>query len=148
MSAWSAYPRLLIACLLAAVLVACSHPPDEVQVRAAIDAGANAVRSSDPGDLSDVLSKAFDGNDGLLDRRTAVNMVRVARLRRESVKVVMGPVSLERRGDRFVATFTVTLAGGQSWLPSDLGVYHVSSGWRNEDGHWRCYVATWKPALH
>jgi hypothetical protein len=57
----------------------------------------------------------------------------------------MGPVSIEHRGERMVASFTVTLtSSGGRLLPDQLGVYQIESAWRKEDGTWRCYTASWK----
>ncbi len=56
----------------------------------------------------------------------------------------MGPVSIERRGERMVANFTVTLTSGGRLLPDQMGMYQVESAWRKEDGKWRCYTASWK----
>lgn len=139
--------RWAIVAVLAGVLVACSHPPDEAQVRAAISTAAQAARDADAGDFARVLSDNFDGNDGEFDKRTLVNMLRLAHLRGQAVKVLPGPVSLERRGARYVATFTVTLAGGRGWLPRHPGMYRVTSAWRREDGAWRCYTATWRHSV-
>jgi hypothetical protein len=125
----------------------CAHPPDEAQVRAAISAAADAARNADAGAFDDVLSPEFDGNEGRLDARTLTGLLRLQRLRGQHVSVLMGPVAIEPRGDRLLATFTVTLGGGGRLLPDHLGVYRVQSAWRKEDGDWRCYNATWTRTL-
>jgi hypothetical protein len=132
---------VLLAC------AACTHPPDEAQVRAAIAAAADAARDADAGAFGDILSRDFDGNDGRLDARKLTGLLRLQRLRGEHVSVLMGPVAIERRGDRLLATFTVTLGGGGRLLPDRLGVYRVQSAWRREGGDWRCYNATWTRQL-
>lgn len=132
---------------LSLALVACARPPAEAQIRAGIEQGIAAARAAHAGALAQVLSDDFDGNDGAFDKRALVNLLRLARLRHESIKVLVGPVSLQPRGRRFVATFTLTLSGGRGWLPRHPGVFHVSTGWRNETDHWRCYSATWKRGL-
>lgn len=142
-----AYPFVL-ACLLGVLpLAACRHTPDEAQVRAAIAQAATAAEAADAGEFGDYLTADFDGNEGRLDKRQLTGLLRLQRLRGERVSVLLGPVDIERRGERIVATFTVTLGGGGRLLPDRLGVYRVESAWRQDDGEWRCYHATWERAL-
>ncbi|RCS30123.1 hypothetical protein DEO45_08640 [Rhodanobacter denitrificans] len=141
------------ACLLAALallvlaLPACRRTPDEAQVREAIVAVVQAAEAGSASGVGKPLSEDFDGNAGTLDRRQLVDMVRLLALRGERIGVTMGPVSIERRGERMVASFTVTLSSGGKLLPDQLGLYQVESAWREEHGAWRCYSATWKHAL-
>ncbi len=140
--------RLLIALIaLVAAVSACRHTPDEEQVRQAITAVSKAAETASASGVTAPLSEDFDGNNGDLDRRSLGNMVRLVSLRGEHVGVTTGPVTLEHRGARIVATFTVALTSGSGGLlPGQLGVYRVESAWRQEDGHWRCYSASWKRA--
>ena len=139
---------LLIALtLLALALPACRRTPDEAQVRAAIASVAHAAEAGSAGDVGTPLSEEFDGNAGQLDRRGLTGMVRLLALRGEHVGVTLGPVSIEPRGERMVATFTVTLTSGGRLLPDQLGLYQVESAWRREAGEWRCYTASWKRSL-
>ena len=139
-------PIVLIALSLG--LAACRHTPDEERVRQAIAAASRAVESGSAGDVVAALSKDFDGNSGELDRRSLGNMVRLAALRGEHVGVTAGPVTIEHRGGRIVATFTVGLSRGSGGLlAGQLGIYRVESAWRQEDGQWRCYQANWKRAM-
>lgn len=129
------------------LLTACHRTPDEAQVRAAIASVAEAAEQSAAGDVVAPLSEDFDGNGGELDRRALGNLVRVFALRGEHIGVTVGPVAVERRGERLLATMTVTLTGGGRLLPDQAGVYRVQSAWRQEDGRWLCYTATWERAL-
>ena len=133
--------------LLALTLPGCRRAPDETQVREAIAAMAQAAEAGSAGDVGKPLSEDFDGNAGRLDRRGLTGMIRLLALRGDHVGVTMGPVSTERRSERIVATFTVTLSSGGKLLPDQLGVYRVESAWRHEDGDWRCYTATWEPVM-
>lgn len=105
------------------------------------------VQAGNQGGAVAPLSDDFDGNAGELDRRSLGNMVRILTLRGEHVGVTLGPVGIEHRGARMVATFTVTLTSGGRLLPDQLGVYRVESAWRNENGKWRCYTASWTHAI-
>ena len=139
--------RLLACMVFALTLAACRHASDEARVKAAIAAVAQAAEAGSASDLGEPISEDFAGNDGELDRRSLTSMVRLLALRGEHVGVTMGPVSIEQRGERMVAMFTVTLTSGGKFLPDQMGIYQVESAWRQEDGEWRCYTATWKRSL-
>jgi hypothetical protein len=135
---------LIVLALCVLLQSGCRRPPDEEQVREAIAAVAQAAEAGSASDVGEPLSEDFDGNAGALDRRGLTGMVRLLSLRGEHVGVTMGPVSVEHRGERMVATFTVTLTSGGRLLPDQMGMYQVESAWRQEDGKWHCYTATWK----
>ena len=137
----------VVLCLLFAGLAGCRHAPDEEQVRNAIVTSAEAAEQGEAGDTVVALTEDFDGNAGALDRRALGNLVRAYALRGQKVHVLMGPTEVDRRGDRMVATFTITLTAGAGVLPDDAGAYTVETGWRKDDGEWRCFTATWKQVL-
>ena len=125
-------------------LAGCRHTPDEEQVRQAIASVAHAAEAGDTSDVVKPLSDDFDGNAGDLDKRSLANMMRLVGLRGDHIGVTTGPISIEHRGDRMVASLTVTLTSGGHVLPDQLGVYQIESAWRNDGGQWRCYSAHWK----
>lgn len=137
---------LLIALIvLLATVSACRHTPDDEQVRQAIASVAKAAEAGSASGVIGPLGDDFDGNNGEMDRRSLGNMVRLIALRGEHVGVTTGPVTLEHRGTRIVATLTVALTSGSGGLlPAQLGIYQVESAWRQEGDHWHCYSATWK----
>jgi hypothetical protein len=138
---------IALAFVLLAALAGCRHTPDEEQVRKAIAATVAGAEAGKAGDTTEVLTDDFDGNTGQLDKRSLANLVRVYALRGQSIHVLMGPTTVEPRGERIVATFTVTLTAGAGVLPDNAGAYQVETGWRKEGGAWRCFTATWKKAL-
>lgn len=125
----------------------CHRTPDEEQVRKAVASSAEAAEAGKASDTVDALTEDFDGNSGQLDRKSLANLIRVYALRGQTVHVLMGPMTVEPRGERMVATFTVTLTAGVGVLPDNAGAYDVETGWRKEGGEWRCFTATWKRAL-
>lgn len=142
--------RLLISCGLAAlvaILAGCHRTPDEAQVRAAIGDAAHAAEQADAGGTVASLSDDFDGNAGSLDRRNLGNLIRLAHLRGEHLGVTLGPVTVERRGERMIARFTASLTQGTRLLPDAAGVYRIETAWRKDDGQWVCYSATWERQL-
>ncbi len=140
-------PPILILLLVAGVLGACSRTPDEQQVRDGISAAASATEQGDARAFGKILSEDFDGNEGELDRQRLLNMLRVQHLRGAKPGVLLGPVSVEKRGGRLVADFTVTLSGGGRVLPDRVGVYKVQTAWKQEGSSWLCYTASWTRKL-
>lgn len=125
-------------------LSACHRAPDESLVRQGIDTAEQAAEQADASALGDVLSDDFTGNDGAMDRRQLLGILRAAAFRGETIHAISGPVQVELRGDRYIARFTVTLTSGGKLLPAQIGVYQVETAWRREGHDWRCYSATWK----
>jgi hypothetical protein len=138
---------IAVAFLLVAALAGCHHTPDEEQVRKAIAATVDGAEAGKAGDTVEALTDDFDGDAGRLDKKALANLVRVYALRGQAIHVLMGPTTIEPRGDRIVATFTVTLTAGAGMLPENAGAYQVETGWRKEGGAWRCFTASWKKAL-
>lgn len=141
------FGRLVGCVMFALTLAACRHASDETKVRAAIVAAAQAAEAGSASNLGNAVTEDFEGNAGELDRQGMTSMVRLLALRGEHVGVTMGPVSVEQRGERMVATFTVTLTSGGKLLPDRMGLYQVESAWRQENREWSCYAASWKKAL-
>ena len=139
--------------LVIPALTACHRTPDEQQIRQAIESAASAARSNDTDGVLAVVGENFTGNDGDLDRRSLHQLLIVRALRHDKTGVLIGPVSFERKSlaqdrpesDRIVATFTLTLTGGQpgDLLPDHAAVYQMTTAWRREGGKWRCYYASW-----
>lgn len=138
---WAAISLLVIA------LTGCQRTPAEAQVRAAIATAAQAAGDANSSGVVAPLSEDFDGNAGELDRRTLANMIRLVHLRNEHVGVTVGPISVEQRGERMVATFTLALASGGRLFPNQMGVHTVETAWREEHGKWLCYSASWKRTM-
>ena len=143
-------PTFRFGCLmmvLALALAGCRRTPDDVAIRQAIEAAAQATEQVDASALLGQLTDDFDGNDNAMRRQDIGKLLRVARFRGETLHAVLGPVDVQPRGDRYVADFTVTLTSGGKLLPSQLGVYKVETAWRRDGHDWRCYEATWVQPL-
>ena len=136
-----------LAVLACVALGACHRTPDERQVREAIATAAAAARGNDADGVLAVVSDDFVGNDGELDRHGLKQMLALRAFRQDSTGVLIGPIAVERRGDRLIAAFTLTLTGGRpdSLLPDQADVYEMTTAWRREGRHWRCYSASWSP---
>lgn len=137
---------VLIVVLAALVLAACHRAPAEQQIRQAIDAAATAARANDTHGMLAVVSDDFSGNDGELDGHGLRQLLAVRALRQDKTGVLIGPVSFEHKGDRIVATFNLVLTGGRpgDLLPDQSVIYAMTTAWRLEGSHWRCYSARWE----
>ncbi|WP_232823627.1 nuclear transport factor 2 family protein [Dyella sp. C9] len=135
--------RVLLCSLILTMVAACHRAPDESRIRQGIEAATRAAEQVDAGGLGDVLSDDFIGNGDAADRRQLMGLLRAAAFRGETLHALVGPVTVESRGDRYVASFTVTLASGGRLFPSQAGIYKVETAWRKDGGEWRCYSATW-----
>ena len=129
--------------MLLLALAGCHHTPDETQVRDAIATMAKGAKTGSTSDVVSPLTDDFDGNAGDMDRKSLTSMMRLIGLRGDHIGVTSGPITIEHHGDRMVAKLTITLSSGGRVLPDNLGVYSVESGWRKDDGKWRCYTASW-----
>lgn len=140
--------RIMLAALLAlaaCALASCHRVPAEQQIRQAIDSAAAAARANDTSGVLAVVSDDFAGNEGDLDQRGLHQLLAVRALRQDRTGVLVGPVSFEHKGDRIVATFNLVLTGGRpgDLLPDRSAIYAMTTAWRREGGHWRCYSAEW-----
>jgi len=143
-------PTTRIAVLLLGVVIGLlvyHRTPDEKLIRQSIDAAIQATEQADASALSALLTDDFDGNSGAMTQQDVANPLRLARLRGETLHAVLGPVDVEKRGERYVANFTVTLTSGGKVFPAQLGVYKVEAAWRKDGREWRCYEATWTQQL-
>jgi len=133
----------LFCALLAIGLAACHRTPDESRVRQGVEAAEQAAEQADASALDALLSDDFSGNNGEMEHRQIVGLLRAARFRGETIHALTGPIEVEARGERYVARFTVTLTSGGKLLPAQIGVYRVETAWRKEGREWKCYSATW-----
>ena len=140
---------VVLAVLACSALGACHRTPDEQQVREAIASAATAARNNDADGVLAFVGDDFVGNNGELDRHGLKQMLVLRAFRKGSTGVLVGPVSIERQGDRLVATFTLTLTGGKadSLLPDQANVYEMTTAWRREGHDWRCYSTDWRQRL-
>jgi hypothetical protein len=133
-----------IAFALAAMLAACSHPPDETRIRSAIAAMQSAAEARDAAGVLDHVGNDFTGQRGEIDRAALARMLKLEFLRKEGFLVSTGPIAIEIAGERATATFDMTVAdASRRWLPSGRETFAIVSGWRREGSDWVCYNAAW-----
>lgn len=143
---WIERAGWLLPAMLAAVLAAtgCSRPPPEERLRASLAGMQQALADREPGRFMEHVAADFVGNNGV-DREALQQMVRAQLLLNQRVDVVTGPAQVELRGDGATVGFSAVVAGGSGrLLPERGGSWQLSTGWREEDGHWRLHYARWE----
>lgn len=135
----------LIACIM--IMAGCARQPDAEAIRTAITQMAAAVQARHSADLIERISEDFTGNSGEVDRVQLANLLRAQLLVRGALSVNLGTIDVELSGDRATARFgaTVTDASGR-WLVDRSKTLQFVTGWRREQGTWRCYNADWSGA--
>lgn len=132
--------------IVIALLAACSRAPAEQRLRETIAAMQSAAEAGDTGDFLDGVSPEFTGNSGQYDRRQLHAMLRAIALRHRDLGITLGPLDITMHGeDRATVQVDAIVTGGSGGLLPDSGRHlHIDSGWRQEDGDWRCITATWR----
>jgi ketosteroid isomerase-like protein len=131
---------LLLVCVLA---TGCAGNPDEEALRASIAAMQEAVEQRSLSGVMERVTDDFGGSEGL-DRATLQRILQGQIIANAKIGATIGPISIERQGDRASASFSLILTGGSGrFLPERGRAYRITSGWRVEDGEWKVYVAEW-----
>lgn len=135
--------RVVCAVWMALVLSACARTEPEEAIRARIAAMEAAVEARDASAFLDGVSDDFSGGDGAYDRRGLRGLLAAQFLGSERVSVVLGPAEITLHGeDRATVRLSAVVSGGR-FLPERVETLSIESGWRLEDGEWRCYAARW-----
>lgn len=136
----------VVAISLSLAIAGCSTPPTEAALRAEIERMEKALEARDAGAFMDGITEDFTGEDGQLDRRALRGFIAAQLLGQQGVSVVMGPADIVLFGDeRATVTVSAVVSGGR-FLPQRVDSVSIESGWRVEDGEWRCYSASWERA--
>ena len=132
--------RWLLASLVTLVFMACSQPGPEDRIRAAIDALETAVEERKPADFVEYVSEDFDGDHGQFDRNSLRGFLASQMLGADAMEVVLGPPDISLHGERATVKLSALVTGGR-YLGERNETLTIVSGWRLEDGEWRCYSA-------
>lgn len=143
--------RMIRSVVVASILIlctACARPSDETQIRDALTAMQGAVEAGKPADFMAHVAEDFTGEGGTLDRAALHNLLRAQALANAHIGVTFSAVEVELQGDRATVRMTVALTGGNGrWIPERGSIHRIESGWRKQDGDWRCINAQWERSL-
>lgn len=132
-----------LAALLALLLAGCADEGPEARLRAAVAAMEEAVEGKRPGDFVDHVSAEFTGGREGLDRQSLRGVLASQMLGSERIEVILGsPEIVLHGGQRATLTVDASVIGGR-FLPERGERLRIVSGWKLEDGEWRCYTAEW-----
>ena len=136
--------RLRAACTiaLAMLLAACAGEGPEARLRAAVAAMEEAVEGKQPGDFIAHVADDFTGGREGLDRQSLRGFLAGQMLGAERIEVLLGSPEIVLHGERATLTVEALVVGGR-FLPERGERLRIVSGWRLEDGDWRCYTAEW-----
>jgi len=145
-----AFVRLLaVLCMvvsLAGLLDGCSKPPDEAQIRAAIDAMARAVQDKDRTAFVEHLSPEFKAGNGM-DQRGLAQLMLFEFRRNKQIGVYVVDTDVKVDGAWANAVLHVAVTGTGDWLPERARYYRVSMRWHKRDGQWRVRRARWESVM-
>ena len=129
--------------LLSMWLAGCGSPPDEEALRSNIAAMQSAVEQRSLAGVMDYVTDDFGGSQGL-DYDALRRVLQAQIIANAAIGATLGPISIERQGERATATFSLVLTGGSGrFLPERGRVYQMKTGWRIEDDVWKVYFAEW-----
>lgn len=139
-----AYVRSL-AVLAVFFVSACARLPAEQRLRDTISGMEEAIESGNVSDFLEGVAVDFSGNEGQYDRRQLHAVLRGITLRHRDIGVALGPLDVTMHGkDRAtVKVSAVVSGGGGGFIPDSGRRIRIDSGWRLDDGDWRCISATW-----
>jgi len=134
--------------LIVLVLCACTRQAPEQRLRDTVARMQAAVEQGEPRDFMAYVAADFIGND-TLDRAGLDRLLRAQLLLNARVGARTGPLRVEMgQGDTATVRFSVLLTGGDGrFLPERGQLQQVTSHWRQVDGQWQLYGASWSPAL-
>lgn len=127
---------------LAALLAACAGEGPEARLRATVAAMEDAVEGKQPGDFIAHVADDFSGGREGLDRQSLRGFLAGQMLGSERIEVILGSPEIVLHGERATLTVEATVVGGR-YLPERGERLRIVSGWRLEEGDWRCYTAEW-----
>lgn len=136
--------RLRLACTLALAMLlpACAGEGPEARLRATVAAMEDAVEARRPGDFVAHVADDFVGGREGLDRQSLRGLLAGQMLGSERIEVVLGSPDIVLHGERATLSVEALVVGGR-YLPERGVRLRIVSGWRLEDGAWRCYTAEW-----
>jgi hypothetical protein len=128
---------------LALLIGGCARMPAEAAIRARIAEMEAAVEARDASAFLAGISEDFTGGDGAYDRRGLRGLIAAQFLGAERVSVVLGPPEIVLHDEHRATVRVSAVVGGGRLLPERVETLSIESGWRLEDGEWRCYTARW-----
>jgi len=138
---------LLLALGFAAFAAGCGRADPERELRATIDAMAQAIEKREPAGFLDAMADDFSRESGAFGKQDAKRTLVAAILRNERIHVSAAVTEVRIDGDRAFARVRVVATGGAGLLPERGQTWDFESAWRREGGQWKVFNAEWREGL-
>ena len=146
---WRANPALFAPLLNALLmtplfLASCSKPDDPAaRIKATISAMEEAIETHKAGDFVAHVTDDFAGEGGQVDQRTLRGIITSQLLGNQTIEVTLGSPEVKLHNDELATVSVTAFVIGGRFLPERGESIAIKSGWRLEDGEWKCYSAEW-----
>ncbi|MGQ0801829.1 MAG: nuclear transport factor 2 family protein, partial [Pseudomarimonas sp.] len=101
----------MILVLVSMCLASCGSPPDEEALRTSISAMQTAAEQRSLAGVMDHVTDDFGGSQGL-DNDGLRRLLQAQIIANAAIGSTIGPITIERQGERATATFSLVLTGG------------------------------------
>lgn len=137
----------LLLALGAVFAAGCGRSDPERELRATIDAMAQAIEKREPAAFLDAMADDFSRESGAFGKQDAKRTLVAAILRNEKIHVSAAVTDVRIDGDRAFARVRVVATGGAGLLPERGQTWDFESAWRREGGQWKVFNAEWREGL-
>lgn len=137
----------LLLALGAVFAAGCGRSDPERELRATIDAMAQAIEKREPAAFLDAMADDFSRESGAFGKQDAKRTLVAAILRNEKIHVSAAVTEVRIDGDRAFARVRVVATGGAGLLPERGQTWDFESAWRREGGQWKVFNAEWREGL-
>jgi ketosteroid isomerase-like protein len=137
----------LLLALGAVFAAGCGRSDPERELRATIDAMAQAIEKREPAAFLEAMADDFSRESGAFGKQDAKRTLVAAILRNEKIHVSAAVTEVRIDGDRAFARVRVVAAGGAGLLPERGQTWDFESAWRREGGQWKVFNAEWREGL-
>lgn len=137
----------LLLALGAAVAAGCGRSDPERELRATIDAMAQAIEKREPAAFLEAMADDFSRESGAFGKQDAKRTLVAAILRNEKIHVSAAVTDVRIDGDRAFVRVRVVATGGAGLLPERGQTWDFESAWRREGGQWKVFNAEWREGL-
>jgi ketosteroid isomerase-like protein len=134
----------LLLALGAVFAAGCGRSDPERELRATIDAMAQAIEKREPAAFLDAMADDFSRESGAFGKQDAKRTLVAAILRNEKIHVSAAVTELRIDGERAFARVRVVATGGAGLLPERGQTWDFESAWRREGGQWKVFNAEWR----
>lgn len=136
-----------LAFVLGLLACACGRGDPERELRATVDAMAQAIEQHRVADALEPVADDFTRESGAFGKQDARRVLAAAMLRNENIQLSASVNTLRVEGDRAFAKVRVVATGGSGLLPERGQTWEFETNWRRDKGRWKVFNAEWQEGL-